>query len=88
MKKSANIFEKKVYEIFSGIEEYTEDAKAKTVTLVIGSSGFNAEDLFALSDLLGTGFIRFYPETRSEGYCETCSYEYGVVVMEATKVKF
>lgn len=80
-------FKAKVNEIFGGVSEYKENAKAKTVFFVIDRIEFNAEKLFALSDLLGTGTIGIEAETRNGGYCETCSYEYGVMELTATGVE-
>lgn len=70
------------------IEEYKEYPARAEVEFVLQRTEFNAEKLFKLSDLLGTGTIEIETETRYGGYCETCSYEYGVMVLTAKGVKF
>lgn len=81
-------FEKKVNSVFSGVEEYSENAKTGRVTFVIQNADFTAEDLFAISDLLGSGTVNIESSTRNEGYCSTCSYEYGVMEITFSGVKF
>jgi hypothetical protein len=81
-------FKEVVGEIFSGAECYRENSKRNEVTFEVQSAEFNAEKLFKLSDVLGTGTISIETETRQGGYCETCSYAYGVMVFTARGVKF
>lgn len=83
-----NKFEKEIKEALGYVEEYEERPEKGEVFMVVTGSGFNAEDLFKVADLLGTGKIRSIPSTRSDGYCETCYFEYGVIEMTATEVNF
>lgn len=79
-------FKEKITQIFGGVSEYVERPDISEVSFVIDNVDFDAAKLFALSDLLGTGTIGIETETRNEGYCETCSYEYGVMVLTARGV--
>lgn len=81
------MFKEKIEEIFGAVSEYTERPSRKEVSFISDRTEFTAERLFALSDLLGTGTIGIEAETRNGGYCETCSYEYGVMVFTARGVE-
>jgi hypothetical protein len=81
-------YKETVDKIFGYVEEYKESPEKGTVTFELRRTEFNAEKLFALSDLLGTGTIEIEADIRYEGYCETCSYEYGVMILNAVGVSF
>ena len=88
MKKKENVFYDAITELFLSVDEYKEDVKRQTVSFVMSRAEFNAEDLFKIAGFLGTGTIGIECDTRNGGYCDTCSYEYGVMVWTATNVKF
>jgi len=80
------MFEEGIGKIFESVSCYKESGDK--VSFETDKVIFTAEKLFALSNLLGTGVIEIEAETRSGGYCDTCSYEYGVMVLTAGGVKF
>lgn len=83
------MFKEKIKEIFAyEVESYKEYPERNEVRFELRRTEFNAEKLFALSDALGTGTIGIETETRWDGYCDTCSCEYGVMVLTARGVKF
>jgi hypothetical protein len=83
------MFKEKIKEIFGyEVEEYTEHPSRNEVTFELRRTEFDAEKLFALSDALGTGTIGIETQTRWEGNCDTCSYEYGVMILIVRGVKF
>jgi hypothetical protein len=83
------MFREKIAEIFPyGVEGYKEYPARNEVVFELERAEFDAEKLFKLSDALGTGTIGIETETRYGGYCETCEYSYGVMVLTARGVKF
>ena len=70
------------------LEEYEEDLKYKRLSFLLRRTEFNAEKLFKLSDFLETRVIKIDTETRNDGYCDTCSYEYGVMRLTIENVNF
>ena len=79
-------FEKEVRKLLSGVDVYKERPDRGEVYIEIEGSEFTAEKLFKLSDLLGTGTISISTATRHGGYCETCDFEYAVMILTATGV--
>jgi hypothetical protein len=82
-------FKDKIHKIFgSGIENYREILDSNEIIFELNRTEFNAEKLFELSDALGTGTISIETDVRTSGYCDTCSYEYGVMILTVKEVKF
>lgn len=82
-----NQFKEQVEELFYGVYNYYEDKKRKTVDFDI-TSGFDAESLFKLSNLLETGTIHSSSEG-STGGCPTCDGDLTTwISISATGVKF
>ena len=86
---SANYkFKKKVDDLFYGVYNYSECKKNKEVCFSV-TSGFNAEALFKLSDLLGTGTIHSSPDASETYGCPTCGGDItSWIRISASEVKF
>lgn len=77
--KKTHKFENAIRDIFAvrrpfgydGISEYREDTHYKEIGFRV-EEGFNAEKLFALSDLLGVTNISVTGEYENFGGCPTC----------------
>jgi hypothetical protein len=81
-------FEEQVKELFSGVYNYSENPKIGEVYFQI-RYGFNAESLFALSDLLGTGSIHSSCDGSAGGGCPTCDGDLTTwITISASGVKF
>jgi hypothetical protein len=76
----------KVEHICGYLKEYSEDELRKSVRITVSDVDF--AKLARLSRLFKTKDINFGSETRSGGYCETCSYTYGVVVIRIDGADF
>lgn len=80
---------KEISNIVDGsLDTYQENAEQGTVEIAVRYTDVNFDLLEKLAHLFNTRLINIGSETRNEGYCETCSYEYSVVTLFISGVKF
>lgn len=81
-------FESGVKKYFPTLEDYTEDAEARTLSFKVYGTEVEWDPLDALSRLLDTKLINFHSKTINTGYCETCSNSESYVYIVCSGVRY